>query len=863
MMARAALWRSLVLLALLAGLPAPLTAQDAGADPAPAATTPAPDGAAPVAPQTGTITGVVPAAPSAVTTAPGLTKTQTAGTRSGTKSISLTPSDQQTVDYAAWEAIATRAERATAETQTSTNGLELLRGQLVDWRGKLQAAQNTNASRITSLREQIAALGAAPADGATEAPEIAERRKTLTEQLTKVEAPRRAAEEAYRRANGLIAEIDREIRERQTEQLLKLWPSPANPANWPDAALAVRDSLVGLWNEVRNNWARETRRAEMVDTLPVSALLLIVSLVLIFRGRHWIERFANWVNQSASALRWSRVLSFVASLGQVIVPTAGTLLVSVALTLTQMPGFVGQAVLAALPAAGLTLFFSYWLAGRIFPRSNCAAGPLGLQPEHCAEGRFHTTMIGLVQGLELIRMALLPAANVPEAAVSVLGLPFLLVMSLLLWRVGHLLNRHVAAGDEEEGPSFRDRVIQIIGKVLIALAVVGPSLAVIGYTTAAQALIFPAASSLGLAGLLLVLVQLISDIYRAIIRAETEEQGQGLLPVLAGFLLTLASLPLFALIWGARVEDLGELWNRFTEGFLIGETRISPSNFLYFLILFGIGFTVTRMFQGVLRSSILPKTKLDQGGRNAIVSGTGYIGIFIAGVIAFSSAGIDLSGLAIVASALSLGIGFGLQNIVSNFVSGVILLIERPVSEGDWIEVGTVSGTVRNISVRSTRIQTFDRSDVIVPNADLVTQRVTNWTRFNLNGRLIVPLMVVHGSDPDRVMQILQEIAEAQPLVVLNPPPVVALTGFTMDGQQYELRMILRDVNFQLSVKTAVNLEILRRFRAEGIFLAHAGADAKPFPLVEATAEPAADPVVPASEPRPGLFDGPEDETER
>lgn len=142
MMARAALWRSLVLLALLAGLPAPLTAQDAGADPAPAATTPAPDGAAPVAPQTGTITGVVPAPSSAVTTAPGLTKTQTAGTRSGTKSISLTPSDQQTVDYAAWEAIATRAERATAETQTSTNGLELLRGQLVDWRGKLQAARH-------------------------------------------------------------------------------------------------------------------------------------------------------------------------------------------------------------------------------------------------------------------------------------------------------------------------------------------------------------------------------------------------------------------------------------------------------------------------------------------------------------------------------------------------------------------------------------------------------------------------------------------------------------------------------------------------------------------------------------------------
>lgn len=770
----------------------------------------------------------------------------TLGLLSGTMSFAQTADAEiaaNTLDYTAWAEMAQRTEAGIEDRGTEGETLEQARAQLVDWREAFLVAQSANASRISNLRDQIAALGPAPVEGAVEAVEIAGRRTELSDQLVRLQAPGIAADEAYSRADGLIREIDLVLRERQADELLRLWPAPINPANWPAAVRALSSVAVGLWQQTANLWQRDDARRQLADNLPLTVLFLVVAALLLWRGRRGIDVIVVRLQGQTSA-RGRRVLGTVASLGQIVVPTLGVMALARALSLTGLLGPLADSVARTLPAIGFMFFAAVWLGGRAFPVLPGPDTVLHLTDDRRAKGRFATAAFGLVLGLEILRKAVLEPIGAQEAAVSVLQFPILLLGGLLLLRLGHILRRHKPAQrKDDELPMFRNRILRWLAQGAVIIGVLGPVLAAVGYVAAAAALIFPAGLSLALVAMLFILQQLVDDLFAVL--ARREEAGQGaLVPVLVSFALTLVSLPIFALIWGARFEDLTELWTRFREGFQFGDTRISPTVFLLFAIIFALGYMVTRLFQGALKATILPKTSLDHGGQNAIVAGVGYIGIFLAALVAINSTGIDLSGLAIVAGALSVGIGFGLQNIVSNFVSGIILLIERPVSEGDWIEVGNVQGIVRAISVRSTRIQTFDRTDVIVPNTDLVAGRVTNWTRFNLTGRLIVPVGVVFDSDTRLVERILREIAEAQPMASLNPPPVVAFMGFGADAMNFEIRVILRDVNFSLAVRSEINHQIVEQLTAAGIGIAHSSREVTHKFAVERAQSDAMEPVV-------------------
>lgn len=783
----------------------------------------APSADTPAAPPTVTVTRpTVTPAPAAPTTGTNVVVSKGSGSSSGP-------------DYAAWERLAARAESLLSNEETEDRGLELLRSQLVAERTKFLAAQNTNSSRIATVRDQIAALGPAPPEGETEAPEIAQRRQQLAERLVQLQAPGLAAEEAFRRADGLIGEVDRTLRERQANQLLQLWPSPVNPANWPEALVALGDVTVRLWTETTTRWTRGDGRRALFDNLPLIVLLTALGLALLSQTRRMTAMVQARLPRPRAA-RARRVMALLLSLAQIVLPTLGAIALARAVTATGLIGPVGASLAEALPAVVFAFVAANWLGQAVFPVEEGEDSSTVLLAERRAEGRFLARTIGLVLGVETLRQVLLVEVGGSDTANAVLAFPVLATMAVLIFRMGQLLRRHVRSLQQgDEGLSYGLRVLGFLARAVMLSSVAGVTLGAVGYLSAATALVNPSVISLGLVAVLFLLQRLVADLYGLVTRSDAADQ-EGLIPVLIGFAMTLGSLPIFAVIWGARWADITELWQRFLQGFQIGATRVSPTDFLIFAVIFGAGYAVTRVFQGALRGTILPRTSLDQGGQNALVSGVGYLGIFLAALVAINSAGIDLSGLAIVAGALSVGIGFGLQNIVSNFVSGIILLIERPVSEGDWIEVGPVKGTVKSISVRSTRIQTFDRSDVIVPNADLVTQQVTNWTRFNLSGRVIVPIGVAFGSDTRKVERVLREIAEAQPLAVLNPPPMIAFTGFGADAMNFEIRMILRDVNFSVNVRSEINHQIVERFEAEGIEIPFAQSEVS-LRNVEALAE--------------------------
>jgi small-conductance mechanosensitive channel len=720
------------------------------------------------------------------------------------------------VDLQAWDRFATSVETMLAENDVTQEELNAARKEVVKWRGRLLEAQGTNSARIATIQDQIRALGQAPAEGEAEPEEIAVRRQELNQQLAELQAPGLAAQEAHSRADGLVREIDARLRAIETSALLKVAPAPINPVNWPAGVTRLVETASTLHSEVAANWGLQENRDRMRANLPLIFGYLLFAALALVKGRRWIEVSAARMQQRTRS-RGRALVAFAVSLGQIALPMIGVLALAESLKATAMFGPTGRELLAALPVAGFAVFSARWLGTRVFPSGDAPIEtPLRLAPGRMTEGRLYSTLLGVLIGVDQLRRAVVSADD-PGAAEAVIVFPLLVFLGLMLARIGMLLRRHARAEVEiPEDSGVLARVIGLIGGFSIVLGVAGPVFAAVGYVAAATAILYPAVISLWLIGVLLIVQQLFINVL-AIVTRDDEGAENGLLPVLFAIVLILASIPVFALIWGARVVDILEVGARLQEGITIGESRISPADFLYFILVFVIVLAITRMVQGALRSSVLPKTKIDKGGSNAIVSGVGYIGIFLAGLFAFTSAGIDLSSLAIVAGALSVGIGFGLQNIVSNFVSGIILLIERPVSEGDWIEVGGQMGVVRAISVRSTRIETFDRTEVIVPNADLVSGTVTNWTKSNMNGRIKVPVGVAYGTDTRRVEKILREVIEEQPLVMMTPPPVVLFTGFGADSLDFEIRAILSDVNFGVTVKSDVNHEIARRFAEEGI----------------------------------------------
>lgn len=761
----------------------------------------------------------------------------------------LAQQEAEAPDFAAWNKLAEQAEQILESGSANDVRLQTIRDEVVKWRERLKAAQGINATRIATLKEQIAALGPPPAEGQTESEDIAARRKELNEQLSTLQAPGLQAVESYGRADGIVTQIDQTLRARQTFALIRKTPSPLNPANWGPAMAEAGHVAGQIYAEARNRWDSTGGMSGFTARLPLIGGFLLVALLLLSRGRHWVDSLPSRLSARASE-RSRAALIFGVSLGQIAIPLIGVILFAAALASTDLLEEWGMPLLRSVPAAGLSFFGGIWLARRLFPAPDTAVQPpLPMSEEHRAKARLRATLLASALALhQLFARSILPLSGfnsqndtdtVPqrlgEASAGVWHFLLVLFGAFCLFQLCNML-RGLRAAEGSDTPDYRIRVVSFLAMAGRLAALVAPVLVAAGYVTAGNALLWALVLTLALVGLLIILQDFTADFY-AMAKGGDQSARDALMPVLVGFALILLSLPLFALIWGARASDLAEAWSKAQQGFAFGGVRLSPMAILTFLIVFAIGYFLTNFVQGAFRSSILPKTRLDAGGQNAVSSMIGYVGVALAAVFAVTSAGIDLTSLAFVAGALSVGIGFGMQQVVSNFVSGIILLVERPIAVGDWIEVGGQQGIVKKMAVRATQIQTFDRTQVIVPNSNLITQPVTNWTRGSLAGRIIVPITVGVTADSRQVAALLREIAEDQPTVLVNPPPAVLLRSITPTGQNYELRAVLSDINGGTSIVSEINHQILERFAAAGIALPGSARGAQDIYLHQAEGE--------------------------
>ncbi|MEL7023724.1 MAG: mechanosensitive ion channel domain-containing protein [Pseudomonadota bacterium] len=320
----------------------------------------------------------------------------------------------------------------------------------------------------------------------------------------------------------------------------------------------------------------------------------------------------------------------------------------------------------------------------------------------------------------------------------------------------------------------------------------------------------------------------------------------GVIQLTADIIIWLAFVVYLIYVWDSSGVRLEELQEKVSNGFSIGNVKLVPLRIVQGLAVFGAFLALNGWVKRLIDKRWLRHMAMDRGARDAMVTLSGYIGFVVGILVALRVAGIDLGGLALIGGGLALGIGFGLQAIASNFVSGLILLFERPIKAGDFVTVGEVEGFVRRIRIRATDIETLDNQNVLVPNSELVSGRVTNWVLRDPNGRLRIRVGVAYGSNTDLVRDILEQVGRDHEDVISDgqaPAPRALFMGFGDSSLDFELRVRIRRIEKRFSVISDINFRIDQLFREHGIEI--------PFPQrdLHLISTPESQPIQPPAQP--------------
>ena len=749
------------------------------------------------------------------------------------------PEPESLIDTVAGE---TRLVELTLEQgRLSASRIEEFRATLEQRRKELQDEVESVKAAIEPLRAELEALGAAPTDGATEAPEIATKRADLQERIAPLDARLKQLQVAQTQVLALADRLIEFRRDRFTREILERQPTPVSPERVRAAWESVKTRSLTIVREIQAR-AKNDGSGVLIDQLGLPLFLALCAFALAFWLRRRLIRWIRGrVDHEETPARRARLTAII-TLVRLILPSIGVGLVVVGLRQSGLMGPNGMVLTVNVAIAAFCLIAAYAFGGAFFGPRSRGLRVSGLSDWRATSGYRWYVLLAFVLAADQLLVAAGKDLRLTVDALSVINAVLLVLGGFALWHLVRAIGLGVPARDHmgavvEDERRRSTRITGAFARLILSFtAVVSPLLALVGYFAASRFLFFPTvytASMVGAAIVIYLWVRAISEPPTAdsdapdgeAEEADAKPPSLSVLPVIAGFTLTLLALPLLAIIWGARATDLSSAWALIVEGFQVGDITISPMDFVIFGIVFAIGYLITRALQGVLRRSVMPVVRIDDGAKAALLAGIGYIGIVISALVAISTTALDLSNLAIVAGALSVGIGFGLQNVVNNFVSGIILLIERPIKVGDWVEVGGQHGMVRRINVRSTQIQRFDRSTMFVPNADLISGTVTNWYHGEGQGQLKLAVGVAYGSDVRKVEQILLDAAKAHPMVLRTPAPFVIFKEFGASSLDFELRGVMADVNMILTLPSELRYSIYRRFNEEGIEIPFAQRD--------------------------------------
>ncbi|OYW32113.1 MAG: mechanosensitive ion channel protein MscS [Rhizobiales bacterium 12-66-7] len=724
------------------------------------------------------------------------------------------PASDPAVQAAREKVDATRSSLDSIEGALSVEGLRAddldeLRNRLDPVRRDLGARTDALVPRLANAKTRAQELGEPPAAGAPpEDPSVTADRESMQSLIAELDAVIKQNRALLVRADQLSDRLSSRRRSLFTGQLFDRSMSILDPSLWTGAA----SGLGGEGRSLRflaNDWlafALQRQGGPVLAAITAGALAIFG---LVFAGGLFLRR------KFACPPPVAVIAAFAFLAGFDITPPRAADVIHGLLVAVFIQS-IGLAVSRAVLAPGQA-----WR--RLPPLSDYSAS-LGY--------RYFSWMVwtlSIAAFLNSIHRALFAPVALTVATSAVMALLIGLFISRLLVVLAREGDEETAAGEAQTGGVPWVRFLMWLVLAGLAGALVA---GYIGLAAFAAARIVVATTVI--AGLY-VLNALIEAFFGSLTPEATHarqisrtlglrQERLDLLGTLIAALLKLMLLAIGLLViagsWGTSTADVMDTIERASFGVRIGATTITLSNVIYAVALLMSGIFIARTIQRWVSTKFLPRTGLEPSLQSSIATIVGYIGTIVALMVAMGEIGLNLENIALVAGALSVGIGFGLQSIVSNFVSGLILLAERPIRVGDTINVKGEEGYVRRISVRSTEIETFERATVIVPNSDLISGMVKNFTHSNTTGRVIVAVNVTYDGDLEEVRDILVACACDHPQVLQSPPPRVFLTKFADAGLGFELRCVVANVDYGLTVKSDLHFAILTRFRKAGIGMA-------------------------------------------